>query len=195
MRDYLVNFEEYDGGNVLLGDGRECRIRGMELSRNLISLGTLKKEDFSVKMQSGKIKAVTKKRLKGMKRLGGYQTRWKIKTGNVLNSCNQRSTQQCTKSGVAKHLGVAVIQQQNGLVKETNMTLLAKVLQGVEVEVEPHEDHTFGVEPHGNVDHVVGSQEVQTQVLIYYHSARDREQHSAWELFSYSVTTRVSRRV
>ncbi|GJU45869.1 hypothetical protein Tco_1203135 [Tanacetum coccineum] len=29
----------------------------------------------------------------------------------------------------------------------------------VEFEVEPHEDHTFEVEPHGNVDHVVGSQE------------------------------------
>ncbi|GKG08706.1 hypothetical protein Tco_0334538, partial [Tanacetum coccineum] len=27
--------------------------------------------------------------------------------------------------------------------------------------------------------------EVQTQDLIYYHLARDREQHSAWELFSY----------
>ncbi|GKB32541.1 hypothetical protein Tco_0871942 [Tanacetum coccineum] len=56
-----------------------------------------------------------------------YQTGWKIKTGNVPNSCNQRSTQQCTKSGVAKHLGVAGLQQQNGLVKETNVTLLAKV--------------------------------------------------------------------
>ncbi|GJS33927.1 hypothetical protein Tco_0532309 [Tanacetum coccineum] len=32
---------------------------------------------------------------------------------------------------------------------------------------------------------VAGSQEVQTQDLIYYHSARDREQHLAWELFSY----------
>ncbi|GJT71136.1 hypothetical protein Tco_1030422 [Tanacetum coccineum] len=32
---------------------------------------------------------------------------------------------------------------------------------------------------------VVGSQEVQTQDLIYYHLARDREQHSAWELFGY----------
>nr|GFB82643.1 hypothetical protein [Tanacetum cinerariifolium] len=30
-------------------------------------------------------------------------------------------------SGIAKHLGVAVIQQQNGLVKETNVTLLTKV--------------------------------------------------------------------
>nr|GEU38955.1 retrovirus-related Pol polyprotein from transposon TNT 1-94 [Tanacetum cinerariifolium] len=56
-----------------------------------------------------------------------YQTGWKIKTGNVLDFFNQRSTQQCTKSRVAKHLGVAVIQQQNGLVKETNVTLLAKV--------------------------------------------------------------------
>nr|GEV49432.1 zinc finger, CCHC-type [Tanacetum cinerariifolium] len=38
-----------------------------------------------------------------------------------------RSTQQCVKSGVAKHLGVAGIQQQNGLVDETNVTLFAKV--------------------------------------------------------------------
>ncbi|GJR51817.1 zinc finger, CCHC-type containing protein [Tanacetum coccineum] len=196
------------------------------------------------------------------------QTGWKIKMGNVLDSCNQRSTQQCTKSGVAKHLGVAGLQQQNGLVKETNVTLLAKrlktpidmlgffgwlasikqgmlepvkvkciflgyrkgivgnklwrlddvtskvvlyrnmgfnesgeykktfigsgvgtgsmqVLQGDEFEVEPQDGHTFEVEPHGNVNHVVGSQEVQTQDLIYYHPARDREQHSVWELFKY----------
>ncbi|GKB63432.1 hypothetical protein Tco_0919618 [Tanacetum coccineum] len=146
MRDYLVDFEEYDGGNVLLGDGRECRVRGT---------GTLRS-----------------------------------------------SIQQCTKSGVAKYLGVAGIQQQNGLVKETNVTLLAQgffgwlasikqgmlepvkvkciflryrkgivgkklwrynsvqVLQGVEIEVELQEDHTFEVEPHGNVDHVAVACEV-----------------------------------
>ncbi|GJS28225.1 zinc finger, CCHC-type containing protein [Tanacetum coccineum] len=179
-----------------------------------------------------------------------------------------KSTQHCMKSEVAKHLGVAGIQQQTELVDETNVTHFAKVrcfliqsglskvfraddttrstylvnrspssaigfknivgnklwrlddviskvllyknigfneseeykktfigsgvgmgsvqvLQGVEFEVKPQEDHTFEVEPHGNFDHVVGSQEVQTQDLIYYHSARDREQHSAWELFSY----------
>ncbi|GJS86842.1 hypothetical protein Tco_0769478 [Tanacetum coccineum] len=66
MRDYLVDFEEYDGGKILLGDGRECVYRG------------------------------------------------------------QRSTQQCTKSGVTKHLGVVVIQQQNGLVKEMNVTLMLR---------------------------------------------------------------------
>ncbi|GJY64077.1 hypothetical protein Tco_0465537 [Tanacetum coccineum] len=38
-----------------------------------------------------------------------------------------RSTQQCMKSVVAKHLGVAGIQQQNGLVDETNVTLFVKV--------------------------------------------------------------------
>ncbi|GJZ64982.1 hypothetical protein Tco_0621678 [Tanacetum coccineum] len=115
-----------------------------------------------------------------------YQTGWKIKTG---------------------------IQQQNGLVKETNVTLFVRnmgfnesgeykktfigssvgtgsmqVLQGDEFEVEPQDGHTFEVEPHGNVDHVVGSQEVQTQDLIYYHPARDREQHSVWELFSIEKT-------
>ncbi|GKF30459.1 hypothetical protein Tco_0100257, partial [Tanacetum coccineum] len=74
-RDYLVDFKEYDGGNILLGDGRECRARGMgkvqvqmkdgssfmldnvkyvpELRRNLISLGTLEKRV----LQSGKIKS------------------------------------------------------------------------------------------------------------------------------------------
>nr|GEW15860.1 P-loop containing nucleoside triphosphate hydrolases superfamily protein [Tanacetum cinerariifolium] len=190
---------------------------------------------FTVKMQSGKIKvikgslmalsgtrrancaytldghAVTRKTLKGRKQLGEYQTGWKIKTGNILDFCNQMSTQQCTKSGVAKHLGVAVIQQQNGLVKETNVTLLAKgyhrgivcnkalevrrryfkgtgsmqLLHGFEFEVELLGDHTFKVKPQENVDQGVGLQEVQTQDLIYYHLARDREKHSTHELFSY----------
>ncbi|GJR00886.1 hypothetical protein Tco_0523870 [Tanacetum coccineum] len=60
-----------------------------------------------------------------------------------------------------------------------------KVLQGDEFEMEPQNDHTFEVEPHGNVDHVVGLQEVQTHDLIYYQLARDREQHLACELFGY----------
>nr|GEX03140.1 zinc finger, CCHC-type [Tanacetum cinerariifolium] len=75
----------------------------------------------------------------------------------------QRSIQQCTKSGVAKHLCVAVIQQQNRLVKETNVTLLAKK----------------------NIDHGAGLQEVQTQDLMDYQLARDREKHLACELFGY----------
>nr|GEZ37723.1 ribonuclease H-like domain-containing protein [Tanacetum cinerariifolium] len=132
---------------------------------------------------------------------------------------------QCMKSGVAKHLGVPGILQQNGLVNETYMTFFAKgffswlastkqemlepvkvkciflgyrkvrntrkhslvlvYVQGVEFEVEPQKDHTFEVEPHGNVDHVVGSQEVQTQDLMEYQLVRDRDQHLACELFGY----------
>ncbi|GKA20715.1 hypothetical protein Tco_0700704 [Tanacetum coccineum] len=63
-----------------------------------------------------------------------------------------------------------------------------QVLQGDEFEVELQDGHTFEVEPHENVDHVVGLQEVQTQDLIYYHPTRDREQHSVWELFSIEKT-------
>ncbi|GKF12450.1 zinc finger, CCHC-type containing protein [Tanacetum coccineum] len=66
---------------------------------------------------------MTKKTLKGRKQLGGFQTRCQIKTVNILDSCNQGSM----KSRVVKHLGVAGKHQQNGLVEETNMTLLAKV--------------------------------------------------------------------
>ncbi|GJT73861.1 zinc finger, CCHC-type containing protein [Tanacetum coccineum] len=240
-----MSVEEYEGGKILLGDGRECRIRGTckvqvqmtdessfvldnvkyvpELRQNLISLGTLKKDGFTMKMQSVKIKVATTKTLKGKKQLGEYQTGWKIKKG---------------------------IQQQNGLVEETNMTLLAKVrcfliqsglskvfwaedttmstylvnrstssvigfktpvdmleffgwlasikqwmlkpvkvkciflgyrkgtgsmqvLQGIEFEVKPQEDHTFEVEPHRKVNYVAGSHEVQTQDLIYYYLALD----------------------
>nr|GEV31274.1 zinc finger, CCHC-type [Tanacetum cinerariifolium] len=129
-----------------------------------------------------------------------YQTGWKINMGNALDYWNQRSTQQCTKSrvakhlgvawiehqnGVAKHLGVAWIEHQNGLVDETNVTLFAKVLHGFEFEVEPLGDHTFEVEPQENIDQGAGLQEVQTQHLMDYQLARDREQHLACELFRY----------
>ncbi|GJR60183.1 retrotransposon protein, putative, ty1-copia subclass [Tanacetum coccineum] len=78
--DILFDFLECDGGSVQLGDNRECKIRGIgkvrlqlkdgssfvlhnvryipELKRNLISLGTLEKEGYTVKMQSGKIKVI-----------------------------------------------------------------------------------------------------------------------------------------
>ncbi|GJR26601.1 hypothetical protein Tco_1102833, partial [Tanacetum coccineum] len=40
-------------------------------------------------------------------------------------------------------------------------------------------DHAFEVEPLRNVSQGAGPHKVQTQDLIYYHSVRDREQHSA----------------
>ena len=72
-------------GAVLLGDNRECKIRGIgkvkvqlkdgssfvlhnvryipKLKRNLISLVTLEKEGYTVKMQSGKIKVINGSRV------------------------------------------------------------------------------------------------------------------------------------
>ncbi|GKC42103.1 retrovirus-related pol polyprotein from transposon TNT 1-94 [Tanacetum coccineum] len=77
---YIFDFLECDEGIVHLGDNRECKIRCIgkvriqlrdgssfvlhnvkyihELKRNLISLGTLEKEGFTVKLQSGKIKVI-----------------------------------------------------------------------------------------------------------------------------------------
>ncbi|GJZ85112.1 retrotransposon protein, putative, ty1-copia subclass [Tanacetum coccineum] len=90
--DNLFDFLECDGGSVQLGDNRECKIRGIgkvrvqlrdgssfvlnnvryipELKRNLISLGTLEKEGYTVKMQSGKIKVINGSRviLSGIRR-------------------------------------------------------------------------------------------------------------------------------
>nr|GEV19765.1 zinc finger, CCHC-type [Tanacetum cinerariifolium] len=84
---------------------------------------------------------------------------------------------------VAKHLGVAGIQQQDILVEKTNVTLLAKVLHGFNFEVELLGDHTFEVEPQDNIDQGAGLQEVQTQNLMDCQLARNSEQHLACELF------------
>nr|GEX13874.1 putative retrotransposon [Tanacetum cinerariifolium] len=83
--DLFFDFMECDGGRVLLGENRECKIEGIgnirvqlkdgssfvlhnvryisELKRNLISLGTLEKEGYTVKLQSGKIKVINGSRV------------------------------------------------------------------------------------------------------------------------------------
>ncbi|GKA84217.1 zinc finger, CCHC-type containing protein [Tanacetum coccineum] len=100
-RDYLVDFEKYDGGNILLGDDRECRVRGTSkikvIKGSLVVLSGTRRANCVYTLDN---QAVTRKTLKGRNRLEEYQTSWKIKKG---------------------------IQQQNGLVEETNVTLLAKV--------------------------------------------------------------------
>ncbi|GKD54993.1 hypothetical protein Tco_1288380, partial [Tanacetum coccineum] len=64
-------------------------------------------------------------------------------------------------------------------------TSSVQVLQGFEFEVEPLGDYTFEVEPRENVNQGASLQEVQTQGLMDYQFARDREQHSTRELFRY----------
>nr|GEW50772.1 zinc finger, CCHC-type [Tanacetum cinerariifolium] len=102
------------------------------------------------------------------------------------------------KSGVAKHLGGAGIQQQNrnmdfnesGEYKKTFIsssvgTSSMQVLHEFEFEVKSLGDHTFEVDPKENIDQGAGLQEVQTQDLMDYQLACDMEQHLASELFGY----------
>ncbi|GJU15741.1 retrotransposon protein, putative, ty1-copia subclass [Tanacetum coccineum] len=85
MLDILFDFLECNGGSVQLGDNREWKIKGIgkvrvqlkdgssfvlhnvryipELKRNLISLGTLEKEGYTVKLQSGKVKVINGSRV------------------------------------------------------------------------------------------------------------------------------------
>ncbi|GJT87968.1 retrovirus-related pol polyprotein from transposon TNT 1-94 [Tanacetum coccineum] len=79
-RDFLFDFKEFNGGTILLGDNRACVIMGIrkvrvqmkdgssfvlenvryipELKRNLISLGTLDREGYTVKLQNGRVKVI-----------------------------------------------------------------------------------------------------------------------------------------
>ncbi|GKA61141.1 zinc finger, CCHC-type containing protein [Tanacetum coccineum] len=78
--DFSYDFKGFDGGSVQLGDNRTCTIKGTgkvkiqlhdgssfilkdvkyvpRLRRSLISLGTLEKEGYTVKMQMGRIKVI-----------------------------------------------------------------------------------------------------------------------------------------
>nr|GEU46583.1 zinc finger, CCHC-type [Tanacetum cinerariifolium] len=218
----VLELMEYGGGNILLGgDGKECHVRGtgkvqvhmrdgssivldnvgyvLELRQNMISLGTLEKKGFSVKMQSGKIKvikgslvvlsgtrrdncvytldgqALIRKTLKGRKQLGEYQTGWKIKKGETTMSTYLVNKVTIISDWVYDAYRYVVLYGNMGFnkSKEYKKTFIesgvdtssVQVLKGVEFEVKPQ----VKVEPHGNVDHVVSSQEVQTQDLIYYH--------------------------
>ncbi|GJY34181.1 hypothetical protein Tco_0418650 [Tanacetum coccineum] len=120
-RDYFVDFEEYEGGKILLGDGRECVCFRIKTKIDIAGQ-FLNKEGFSGRCsQSIKVIKVSLvgRTLKGRKQLGEFM-------------------------GGRSRTGTSSVQ----------------VLQGVEFEVELQEDHTFEVEPHGNVDHVAGSQEM-----------------------------------
>ncbi|GKC18006.1 hypothetical protein Tco_1014788, partial [Tanacetum coccineum] len=200
-----VQVQMRDGSSFVLDNVRYV----LELRRNLISLGTLEKDGFTVNIQSGKIKVIK----------GSLMVLSRTRRANCVYTLDGQAVTMKTLKG---------LQQQNGLVEEINVTLLAKVrcfliqsglsktpidmlglfgwlaskrqgmLEPVKVKCiflgyrkgvvgnkDLEEDHTFEVEPHGNVDHVAGSQKVQTRDLIYYHLARDMEQHSTHELFSY----------
>ncbi|GKA82952.1 hypothetical protein Tco_0789700 [Tanacetum coccineum] len=112
-RDFLYDFKVVDGGSVQLGDNRTCTIKGTGkvktqlhdgssfiledvryvpgLRRSLISLGTLEKEGYTVKMQMGRIKVIN-----------GC---WVMMTGIRKNNCVYTLEAKVMTFGVQKHGG------------------------------------------------------------------------------------------
>ncbi|GJX94185.1 hypothetical protein Tco_0348771 [Tanacetum coccineum] len=113
MRDFLYDFKVVDGGLVRLGDNRTCIIKGTGkvkiqlhdgssfiledvryvpgLRRSLISLGTLEKEGYTMKMQMGRIKEI-----KGC---------WVMMTGIRKKNCVYTLKEKVMTFGVRKHGG------------------------------------------------------------------------------------------
>nr|GEW66053.1 zinc finger, CCHC-type [Tanacetum cinerariifolium] len=203
-RDYFVDFEEYDDGKILLVDGRECRTRRTcksgkmkVIKGSLVGLSGTKRANRVYTLDG---QAVTRKTLKGRKQLEDTTMSIYLVNRSPSSAIGFKKPvdmlaffgwlasikQEMLEPVKVKNMGF----NESGLYKKIFISYgvgkgPVQVLQGVEFEVEPQEDHTSEVEPYGNVDHVVGLHEVQTQDLIYYHSTCDREQHSLWELFSY----------
>ncbi|GJX64372.1 copia LTR rider [Tanacetum coccineum] len=53
-KDFLFDFKDFNGGTVLLGDNRACAI--IEIGK--ISLGTLDREGYTMKLQNGRVKVI-----------------------------------------------------------------------------------------------------------------------------------------
>ncbi|GKD78285.1 zinc finger, CCHC-type containing protein [Tanacetum coccineum] len=198
-RDYLVDFEEYDVDNILLGDGRECHVRGTGkvqvqirdvstfVSNNVsavypgLSQGSLGRgyNHVYISSEQGMLEPVKVKCIflgyhKGI--VGNKLWRLDDVTSKVVLYRNMSFNEsgEYKKTFISSGVGTGSMQ----------------VLQGDEFEVEPQDGHTFEVEPQENVDQEnvdqgAGLQEVQTQDLIDYQLARNREQHLACELFGY----------
>ncbi|GKE52496.1 hypothetical protein Tco_1487652 [Tanacetum coccineum] len=195
-----------------------------ELRRNLISMGTLEKEGFTVKMQLGKMKAI-KGSLVGRKQLGEYQIGWKIKMDNVLDKEDTTMSTYLVnrspspvirfktpidmlgffgwlasiKQGMLEPVKVKCIflgyrkgMVDNKLWRFDDVTSNVVLYRNMSFNESGEYKKTFigsGVGTSSmrsmQVLHGFEFKEVQTQDLIYYHPARDREQHSVWKLFGY----------
>ncbi|GKC26016.1 hypothetical protein Tco_1028166 [Tanacetum coccineum] len=195
------NFVQKHGGSKQvgfkqLGPGVETGVHGVHDKKNVFGLRWNCKE------------------LKGIVKLRFFRTGRKIKTGNVLDSYNQRSTQQfwSVQGSLGRgynHVYISSEQGHHHLRLKTPIDMLgffgwlASIKQGMLEPVKVVLYRNMGFNESGeykktfigsgvgtgsmqeNVDQGAGLQEVQTQDLMDYQLARDREQHLACELFGY----------
>nr|GEU76617.1 cation/H(+) antiporter 20 [Tanacetum cinerariifolium] len=116
----------------------------LELKINLISLGTLDREGYTVKLQNDRVKVINGSlmvlsgtikenylySLDGWAESGEASVGRKLKklrADNGLEFCNHDLNKLCKERDIARHLKVARTPQQNALAERMNMTLLNKV--------------------------------------------------------------------
>nr|GEX02178.1 hypothetical protein [Tanacetum cinerariifolium] len=142
--DLFFDFLECDGGRVLLGDNRECKIRGIGKWQVSLMLVLKKKtvlhrfgiKDWNIPVKrdyrcwKSRVKHEAFEKFKEWKKLVENQTGKtvkKLRTDNGLEICNQEFKQLRIKSGIDRHLTVAGTPQQNGLAERMNRTHMDKV--------------------------------------------------------------------
>ncbi|GKC82076.1 hypothetical protein Tco_1137793 [Tanacetum coccineum] len=202
-RDYLDDFEMYDGGNVLLGDGRECHVWGTG------KVQVQMKDDSSFVLDNVRQDQGYKGFVDGTirnKKSGLSKVFWAEDTTMSTYLVNRSPSSAigfktpvdmlgffgwlAIKQGMLEPVKVKCIflGYRKGIVGNKLWRLddvTSKVVLYRNMGFNESREYKKTFIGSGVADHVVGSQEVQTQDSIYYHPARDREQHSAWELFSY----------
>ncbi|GKB26027.1 hypothetical protein Tco_0865428, partial [Tanacetum coccineum] len=118
-KDYLVDFEEYDSVNVLLGYGRECRVWGMGIASRVYIYIVNRPPSSAIRFEVP------------INMLGFFCWLASIKHGMLepvlYRNMGFNESREYKKTFIGSGVGTGSVQ----------------VLQGVEFEVEPHEDHTF----------------------------------------------------
>ncbi|GKC45385.1 zinc finger, CCHC-type containing protein, partial [Tanacetum coccineum] len=192
MRDYLFDYEEYDSGN---GSTPQCMKSGVTKHLGVIGI-----QQHNELVEETNMTLLAKVRCflvqSGLSKVFWAEdtTMWSYLVNRSPSSAIGFKTP-IDMIGIDDITSKVVLYRnmgfnESGEYKTTFIgsgagTSLVQVLQGVEFEVELQGDHVFEVEPLRNIGQRAGSQKVQTQDLIYYHLARDREQHSPHEQFRY----------
>nr|GEW53327.1 retrotransposon protein, putative, Ty1-copia subclass [Tanacetum cinerariifolium] len=119
--DIFFDFLECNGGNVQLGDNRECKIRG-ELNASVEEKDSL--AQFWYKrlghISEAGLQVLEKQGLFGRKSLGGYGF---ISSGsNMKHLESSKSGSTMHESGIARHLTVVRTPQQNGVAEQATCT-------------------------------------------------------------------------
>nr|GEV66438.1 retrovirus-related Pol polyprotein from transposon TNT 1-94 [Tanacetum cinerariifolium] len=99
MRHFLFDFKEFNGGTVLLDDNKACAIKG---TGNLISLGTLDREGYTVKLQNGRVEAESGKASVGIQENESLAQVWHKRPGHI----NEAGLHELEKRDVLRNKGL-----------------------------------------------------------------------------------------